>query len=67
MSQMKNSLALAVMLLASPALAQAVPPPAVSVTGEATVSVAPDQAQIDGGVTSDAKPRARHPRPTMPR
>jgi uncharacterized protein YggE len=55
MSQMKNSLALAVMLLASPALAQAVPPPAVSVTGEATVSVAPDQAQIDGGVTSDAK------------
>ena len=31
------------------------PPPAISVTGEATVSVAPDQAQIDGGVTSDAK------------
>ena len=28
---------------------------AISVTGEATVSVAPDQAQIDGGVTSDAK------------
>jgi len=40
---------------AAPALAQTVPPPAISVTGEATVSVAPDQAQIDGGVTSDAK------------
>ena len=40
--------------LAAPALAQT-PPPAISVTGEATVSVAPDQAQIDGGVTSDAK------------
>lgn len=44
-------------LFASPALAQmALPlPPAISVTGEATLSVAPDQAQIDGGVTSDAK------------
>jgi uncharacterized protein YggE len=41
--------------LATPALAQTVPPPAISVTGEANVSVAPDQAQIDGGVTSDAK------------
>jgi uncharacterized protein YggE len=41
--------------LAAPALAQTVPPPAISVTGEANVSVAPDQAQIDGGVTSDAK------------
>ena len=41
--------------LASPALAQTMPPPAISVTGEANVSVAPDQAQIDGGVTSDAK------------
>ena len=28
---------------------------AISVTGEATVSVPPDLAQIDGGVTSDAK------------
>jgi uncharacterized protein len=43
------------MLLASPVLAQTVPPPAISVTGEATVSVPPDQAQIDAGVTSDAK------------
>src|SRR5882724_9522581 len=53
---MKPSLALAVTLtlLAAPALAQTVPP-AISVTGEANVSVPPDQAQIDGGVTSDAK------------
>jgi uncharacterized protein len=53
---MKRSLALAASLawLATPALAQT-PPPAISVTGEATVSVPPDQAQIDAGVTSDAK------------
>jgi uncharacterized protein YggE len=49
------SLAVAATLLAAPALAQTTPPPAISVTGEANVSVAPDQAQIDGGVTSDAK------------
>jgi uncharacterized protein YggE len=52
-------------LFAAPALAQTAPaqtaptetaPPAViSVTGEATVSAAPDLAQIDGGVTSEAK------------
>jgi len=47
--------AVAATLLATPALAQMMPPPAISVTGEANVSVAPDQAQIDGGVTSDAK------------
>jgi hypothetical protein len=55
---MKYSLALvlaATTLLAAPALAQTTPPPAISVTGEATVSVPPDQAQVDGGVTSDAK------------
>jgi uncharacterized protein YggE len=54
---MKSPLALAVAAatwLAAPAMAQ-VPPPMISVTGEATVSVPPDQAQIDGGVTSDAK------------
>jgi uncharacterized protein YggE len=58
---MKFRLAVAGTLLASlltaPALAQ-VPtdlPPAISVTGEATVSVAPDQAQLDAGVTTDAK------------
>jgi uncharacterized protein YggE len=47
--------AVAATLLATPALAQTMPPPALSVTGEANVSVAPDQAQIDGGVTSDAR------------
>jgi uncharacterized protein YggE len=55
---MKYSLAVAAVAatwLAAPALAQTVPPPAISVTGEATVSVAPDLAQIDGGVTSDGK------------
>jgi uncharacterized protein len=54
---MKPSLALAVAAawLAAPASAETAPPPMISVTGEATVSVPPDQAQIDGGVTSDAK------------
>lgn len=55
---LKRQLALAAVTatwLAAPALAQTMPPPAISVTGEATVSVAPDLAQIDGGVTSDAK------------
>jgi uncharacterized protein len=42
-------------MLAAPALAETVPPAAISVTGEATVSVAPDLAQIDAGVASDAK------------
>jgi uncharacterized protein len=54
---MKSSRALVLAvatLFAGPALAQT-PPPMISVTGEATVSVPPDQAQIDGGVTSDAK------------
>jgi uncharacterized protein len=41
-------------LLAAPALAQTVPP-AISVTGEATVSVPPDMAEIEGGFTSEAK------------
>jgi uncharacterized protein YggE len=51
---MKHGFALAVAMLAVPALAQT-PPPAISVTGEATVQVAPDQAQVDGGVATDAK------------
>jgi uncharacterized protein YggE len=54
---MKHSFALVVAtaaLLTAPALAQTAPP-AISVTGEATVSVPPDQAQIDGGVATDAK------------
>ncbi|WP_291867919.1 SIMPL domain-containing protein [Bradyrhizobium sp.] len=44
----------AMTLLAAPTLAQT-PPPAIAVTGEATVSVPPDLALIDGGVTSEAK------------
>ncbi len=47
--------AIAGTLLAPPALAETVPPPMITVSGEATVSVAPDLAQIDAGVTSDAK------------
>lgn len=47
--------AAAVTLFATPGLAQTVPPAMISVTGEATVSVAPDQAHIEGGVTSEAK------------
>ena len=49
------AVAVAGTLLTAPVLAQAVPPPTISVTGEATVSVPPDLAQIDGGVTSEAK------------
>lgn len=45
---------LAIALIATPAVAQ-VPPPAISVSGEGTVSVPPDLAVVDGGVTSDAK------------
>ena len=47
--------AVAAGLLNAPALAQVIPPAAISVTGEATVSVPPDLAEIDGGVTSEAK------------
>ena len=54
---MKHGAAVAATILAgtlfiAPALAQVAPPATISVTGEATVSVAPDLAQIDGGVTS---------------
>jgi uncharacterized protein YggE len=42
-------------LSAAPALAQIVPPSAISVSGEATVSVPPDLALVEGGVTSEAK------------
>jgi uncharacterized protein YggE len=45
----------AVTLFAAPAPAQTVPPPTISVTGEASVSVPPDLAMVDGGVTSEAK------------
>jgi hypothetical protein len=42
-------------LLTAPAFADDALPPAISVSGEATVSVAPDLAHIDAGVASDAK------------
>jgi uncharacterized protein len=41
-------------LLITPALAQS-ETPAISVTGEATISVPPDQAQVEAGVTSNGK------------
>jgi uncharacterized protein YggE len=41
-------------LLTAPALAQT-ETPAISVSGEASISVAPDLAQVEAGVTSDAK------------
>ena len=43
-----------VTLLATSASVQT-PPPAVSVSGEASIFVAPDLVQVEGGVTSDAK------------
>lgn len=46
--------AFAATLLATPALADDFPS-AISVSGEATISAAPDLAQIDAGVASDAK------------
>ena len=52
----RNALAFAAAtLFAAPALAQIVPPAAISVSGEATVSVPPDLALVDGGITSEAK------------
>jgi uncharacterized protein YggE len=55
---MKHPLLLAALagtIIGSPAFAQAVPPPTISVSGEGTVSVPPDMALIDGGVSSEAK------------
>ncbi|SHK74133.1 hypothetical protein SAMN05444159_4071 [Bradyrhizobium lablabi] len=57
---MKHRIALAAAiaagtLLAAPAWAQTALPAMITVSGEATVSVPPDLAQIDGGVTSEAK------------
>jgi uncharacterized protein YggE len=43
------------LLLAAPALAETDFPPEISVTGEASISVPPDRAEIDAGVTSEAK------------
>ena len=42
------------MLLTAPALADSLPP-AISVSGEASVSVPPDLAEVEAGVTSEAK------------
>ena len=47
--------ALAAMLMAAPARAQSLPPPSITVSGEATLSVPPDQAQIEAGVTTNAR------------
>ncbi|WP_439924041.1 SIMPL domain-containing protein [Nitrobacter sp. JJSN] len=38
-----------------PAQADVAPPPTISVTGEASISAPPDLAQIEAGVTTDAK------------
>jgi uncharacterized protein len=59
MSATTRHLALAVLaaavLVATPASADSDFPAAISVTGEASISVPPDLAQIDAGVASDAK------------
>jgi uncharacterized protein len=58
MKMMKSCVLPAAMLaaaLTSPALAQGDLQPAISVSGEATISVPPDLAQIDAGVASDAR------------
>jgi uncharacterized protein YggE len=47
--------ALACGLSAAPVSAQIVPPAAITVSGEAHISVPPDLAEVDGGVTSEAK------------
>jgi uncharacterized protein YggE len=49
------TVALACGLSAAPASAQMVAPAMITVSGEAHVSVPPDLAEIDGGVTSEAK------------
>lgn len=53
--QVPFAAAVVLALSAAPAPAQTVPPAAISVTGEGRVSVPPDLAEIDGGVTSEAK------------
>jgi uncharacterized protein len=47
--------ALAALVLATAPAAAENPVPAISVSGEANVSVAPDLAQVEGGVTTEAK------------
>ncbi|MGL4556810.1 MAG: SIMPL domain-containing protein, partial [Afipia sp.] len=46
--------AIAMATMASSASGQSLPP-TVSVTGEASISVPPDLAQVDSGVTTEAK------------
>ena len=50
-------IAAAALMVAAPVATRAadVPPPAISVTGESTVSIAPDLAEVEGGVTTQAK------------
>jgi uncharacterized protein YggE len=48
-------LAIALALLSAPALAESDFPPAISVTGEASVAVPPDLAWVDAGVASDGR------------
>lgn len=60
MSPMMHRLALvaavaAAPLFSAPALADTALPPAISVTGEASISAPPDLAQLDAGVASDGK------------
>jgi hypothetical protein len=47
--------ALAIALSATPALAGSDFPPAISVTGQASISVPPDLAEVNAGVATDAK------------
>jgi len=47
-------LATALLIPVAPSLAQTAPPPSISVSGEATIEVPPDQAQIEAGVTTEA-------------
>jgi uncharacterized protein YggE len=47
--------AVGIALIATPAVAQTPAPPMITVSGEGSVSVPPDLALIDGGVTSEAK------------
>jgi hypothetical protein len=55
-TMLRSALAVVAAILPTlPAAAQAVLPPAISVTGEASVSVPPDLARIEGGVTTEAK------------
>jgi uncharacterized protein YggE len=54
---MRSAVLLLAVLLSAPALAETLAdfPPAISVTGEAQISVAPDIAFVDAGVATDAR------------